>query len=90
MDDVAQAEVQGLTRLAMAFTPLKTEARARKAEAHKRRTKTWICETHEPPHAGHARPHTRGSGTAALGGIRGNHECPRIAQWQQTTPQYTY
>ena len=49
MDDGAQAEVQGLTRLAMAFTPLRAEARARKPEAHKRRTKTWICETHGHP-----------------------------------------
>ena len=49
VDDGAQAEVQGLTRLVMAFTPLRTEARARKAEAHKRRTKTWICETHGHP-----------------------------------------
>ena len=46
VDDGAQAEVQGPTRLAVAFTPMRTEARARKPEAHKRRTKTWICETH--------------------------------------------
>ena len=90
VDDGAQAKFQGLTRLAMAFTPLRTEARARKTEAHKRHTKTWICETHDTPPAWHARPHTGGSSTAALGDIRGTHECPRSAQWPQTAPQHAY
>ena len=52
MDDGAQAEVQGLTWLAMAFTPLRTEARARKPEAHKRRTTAALGDTkgtHECP-----------------------------------------
>ena len=55
VDEGAQAEVKCLTRLAMAFTPLRTTARTRKGEAHKRRTRTWICETHgHPPFAEHA------------------------------------
>ena len=47
--DGAQVEVQGLTRLAMAFTPLRIAARTRKPETHKRRTKTRICEPHGHP-----------------------------------------
>ena len=40
VDEGAQTDVQGLTRLAMAFTPLRTATRTRKLGAHKRRTKT--------------------------------------------------
>ena len=39
----------------------------------------------EPP-----KPHTGGSGTVALGDIRGTHECPRSAQWLGAAPQHAY
>ena len=72
VDDGAQAAaVQGLTRLAMAFTPLRTEARARRAKAHKRRTKTWICETHRHPPVQGMRDHTPGGQALLLSGTSG-------------------
>ena len=66
-----------------------TAARTCNPEAHKRRTKTWICETQPPPPpAGHARPHTGGSRTAALGDVRGTQASPQSAHWPRAAPQH--
>ena len=57
----AQAEVQDLTRLAMAFTPLRTAARTRKPERHTNGAPQLGYARHtDTPPAEHARPHTGG------------------------------